>query len=266
LQAGYERERRFAAGCYAALVSERVVIFGATSAIAVEIARAYAARSARLFLVARNADRLAAVVAEFGPVCLGSISADLTDTRQSDELVQRARAALGELDVAVVAHGYLGDQLASERDLAEARRIVDTNLMSVIGLVIPLANYFEARRAGHLAVLGSVAGERGRPRNYTYGAAKGALAIYLQGVRARLAGCGVGVHLVKLGPVDTPMTVEHRKNVLFARPPGVANAIVRAIDAGRAEPYVPWFWWWIMAVVRAVPDALFRRIGALQNR
>ena len=167
MQAGYERERRFAAGCYAALVSERVVIFGATSAIAVEIARAYAARSARLFLVARNADRLAAVVAEFGPVCLGSISADLTDTRQSDELVQRARAALGELDVAVVAHGYLGDQLASERDLAEARRIVDTNLMSVIGLVIPLANYFEARRAGHLAVLGSVAGERGRPASRT---------------------------------------------------------------------------------------------------
>jgi len=247
-------------------VPERVVIFGATSAIAVEIARAYAARGARLFLVARDTDKLAAVVAELGAVCLGSASADLTDMRQGDDLVQRARAALGELDVAVIAQGYLGDQLASEREVAEARRIFDTNLMSVVALAIPLANYFEARRGGHLAVLGSVAGERGRPRNYTYGAAKGALRVYLQGVRARLSGCGVGVHLIKLGPVDTPMTVDHPKNVLFARPPGVANAIVRAIDAGRAEPYVPWFWWWIMAVVRAVPDALFRRIGALQNR
>jgi len=247
-------------------VSERVVVFGATSAIALEIARAYAARGARLFLVARNAEKLAEVVAEFGPVCLGSVAADLADTRQSDDLVQRALAALGQLDVAVVAQGYLGDQLASERDVAEARRIVDTNLMSVVALVIPLANHFEARRAGKLVVLGSVAGERGRPRNYTYGAAKGALRIYLQGVRARLGACGVGVHLVKLGPVDTPMTVDHRKNLLFARPPGVANAIVRAVDAGRGEPYVPWFWWWIMAVVRAVPDALFRRIGALQNR
>ena len=254
-----------AARCYAAHVSERVVIFGATSAIAVEIARAYAARGARLFLVARNPDRLAALAAECGPACAGSASADLT-VASADELVDRARAALGELDVAVIAQGYLGDQLASERDLVEARRIVDTNLMSVIALVIPLANYFETRACGHLAVLGSVAGERGRPRNYTYGAAKGALAVYMQGVRARLGDRGVGVHLIKLGPVDTPMTVDHRKNLLFARPPGVANAIVRAIDAGRGEPYVPWFWRAIMAVVRAVPDALFRRIRALQDR
>lgn len=247
-------------------MSERVVVFGATSAIAVEIVRAYAARGARLFLVARNADRLAALVAELGPACVGSASADLTDLARADALVDRARAALGELDVAVIAQGYLGDQLASERDVAEARRIVETNLLSVIALVIPLAAYFETRGAGHLAVLGSVAGERGRPRNYTYGAAKGALAVYMQGVRARLGDRGVGVHLIKLGPVDTPMTIDHRKNLLFARPPGVANAIVRAIDAGRGEPYVPWFWQAIMAVVRAVPDALFRRIRALQER
>jgi len=247
-------------------VSERVVIFGATSAIAVEIARAYAGRGARLFLVARHGGRLAALAAELGPACTGSATADLTDFARAAALVEQARAALGELDVAVIAQGYLGDQLASERDLAEARRIVDTNLMSVVALVIPLANYFEARGAGHLAVLGSVAGERGRPRNYTYGAAKGALAVYLQGVRARLGDSGVGVHLIKLGPVDTPMTGDHRKNVLFARPPGVANAIVRAIDAGRGQPYVPWFWQGIMAVVRAVPDALFRRIRALQDR
>jgi len=247
-------------------VSERVVIFGATSAIAVEVARAYAARGARLFLVARHAERLAALVAELGPACAGSAAADLTDFERAGELVDRARVALGELDVAVIAQGYLGDQLASERELVEARRIFATNLMSVIALAIPLANYFETRGAGHLAVLGSVAGERGRPRNYTYGAAKGALTVYLQGVRARLAGRGVGVHLIKLGPVDTPMTVAHRKHVLFARPPGVANAIVRAIDAGRGEAYVPWFWQVIMAVVRAVPDALFRRIRALQDR
>lgn len=247
-------------------MSERVVIFGATSAIAVEVARAYAARGARLFLVARHAERLAALVAELGPACAGSAAADLTDFERAGELVDRARVALGELDVAVIAQGYLGDQLASERELVEARRIFATNLMSVIALAIPLANYFETRGAGHLAVLGSVAGERGRPRNYTYGAAKGALTVYLQGVRARLAGRGVGVHLIKLGPVDTPMTVAHRKHVLFARPPGVANAIVRAIDAGRGEAYVPWFWQVIMAVVRAVPDALFRRIRALQDR
>lgn len=247
-------------------MQERVVIFGATSAIAVEIARAYAGRGARLFLVGRNAAKLSALVAEFGDACVGSRAADLTDTSRSEELVRQARAALGELDVALIAQGLLGDQRASERDLSEARQIFDTNLLSVVALAIPLANYFESRAGGHLAVLGSVAGDRGRPRNYTYGAAKGALNIYLQGIRARLGGRGVGVHMIKLGPVDTPMTVEHKKTLLFARPPGVAHAIVRAIDAGRAEAYVPRFWWLIMRVVRCIPDRLFRRIRALQAR
>ncbi|HEY4188627.1 MAG TPA: SDR family NAD(P)-dependent oxidoreductase, partial [Polyangia bacterium] len=126
-------------------MSERVVIFGATSAIATEIARAYAGRGARLFLVGRNAVKLAALAAEFGDVCAGSLAADLTDLARADELVLNARVALGDIDVAVIAQGWLGDQLASERDVEEARRIFDTNLMSVVALVIPLANHFEAR-------------------------------------------------------------------------------------------------------------------------
>ena len=245
---------------------ERVAIFGATSAIAVEVARAYAGRGALLYLVGRNPTKLGTLVAELGAACVGSRVADLTETANSEELVQQAVATLGGLDVALIAQGLLGDQRASERDASEARRIFDTNLLSVVALVIPLANHFESGGAGHLVVLGSVAGERGRPRNYTYGAAKGALNVYLQGVRARLGGRGVGVHMIKLGPVDTPMTVDHEKTFLFARPPGVASAIVRAVDAGRTEAYVPWFWWFIMGVVRRVPDRLFRRIRALQAR
>jgi decaprenylphospho-beta-D-erythro-pentofuranosid-2-ulose 2-reductase len=247
---------------------ERVVIFGATSAIAAEVAMVYARRGARLYLVGRDPTKLARVRGALdGAAVAGVEAADLTDFGRAGALIEGARAALGgDIDVAVIAHGLLGDQLASERELDEARRIFETNYTSVVALVIPLANYFEGRGAGHLAVLGSVAGDRGRPRNYTYGAAKGALAVYLQGVRARLGGQGVGVHLLKLGPVDTPMTVDHHKNFLFAQPPAVAAAIVRAVDAGRAEPYVPWFWRYVMAVVRAVPDGLFRRIRALQSR
>ena len=117
----------------------------------------------------------------------------------------------------MIAQGLLGDQLASERDVAEAERIVDTNFLSVVSLLVPLGNHFEAAGAGHIAVMSSVAGDRGRPRNYTYGAAKGALNIYLQGLRTRLWSRGVGVHTLKLGPVDTPMTATHEKNALFAR-------------------------------------------------
>ena len=247
-------------------MTERIAIFGATSAIAAEVARVYAARGGRLFLVGRDPDKLQRTCATLGASIVGFESAELTDGARSQALVDRAHQALGGIDIAVIAHGLLGDQLESERSLDEARRILEVNFLSVVGLVIPLANYFEARGAGHLVVLGSVAGDRGRPRNYTYGTAKGAVAIYLQGVRARLGGTGVGVHLLKLGPVDTPMTVDHKKTLLFARPPSVAVAIVRAVDAGRAVAYVPWFWWFIMAIVRLIPDPLFRRIRALQAR
>ena len=166
----------------------------------------------------------------------------------------------------MIAHGLLGDQLASERDVAEAERIIDTNFLSVVALLVPLAIHFEAAGAGHIAVMSSVAGDRGRPRNYTYGAAKGALNLYLQGLRTRLWPRGVGVHTLKLGPVDTPMTATHEKTLLFSRADEVAAGIVAAIDAGRAEAYVPWFSRPIMAVVRHLPERVLQRLPALSGR
>jgi len=115
-------------------------------------------------------------------------------------------------------------------------------------------------------VLSSVAGDRGRPRNYTYGASKGAVNLYLQGLRTRLWSRGVGVHTLKLGPVDTPMTTTHEKTMLFARADRVAVDIVAAIDAGRAEAYVPWYWRFIMAIVRNMPERAMQRLRALSGR
>lgn len=252
-------------------MAERVVIFGATSAIALEVARVYARRGARLFLVGRNPRKLAEAAqvlsgdAPQDPV-VATRAADLNETASSATLVATAAAALGGIDVAVIAQGYLGDQQASEKDFLHAEEVLATNFTSVIALLVPLANHLEAAGAGHLVVMSSVAGERGRPRNYTYGAAKGGLNVYLQGLRSRLGSRGVGVHTIKLGPVDTPMTVNHKKNLLFATAPRVAVAIVRAVDAGRTQPFVPWFWRAIMFIVRTLPEALFRRIGALSGR
>ena len=195
----------------------RVAIFGATSAIAAEIARLYAGRGARLFLVGRDPAKLRALVDARGDAVAGSREADLTAPGAAGAAVAAALDALGGMDVAVIAHGWLGDQLASERDVAEAERIIATNFTSVVALLVPLGNHFEAAGAGNIAVLSSVAGDRGRPRNYTYGAAKGALNVYLQGLRTRLWSRGVRVQTLKLGPVDTPMTATHAKNVLFAR-------------------------------------------------
>lgn len=246
---------------------QRVAIFGATSAIAAEVARLYAGRGARLFLAGRDPEKLRALIAARGDAVAGFHQGDLTAPGAAGAVVAAALEALGGApDVAVIAHGWLGDQLASERDPAEAERIIDTNFQSVVALLVPLGNHLEAAGAGHIAVMSSVAGDRGRPRNYTYGAAKGALNIYLQGLRTRLWPRGVGVHTLRLGPVDTPMTATHAKNVLFARADSVAAGIVAAIDAGRADVYLPWFWRPIMAVVRNLPERVLQRLPALSGR
>jgi short-subunit dehydrogenase len=245
----------------------RVLVFGASSAIAAEVITLWAARGDRLHLVARDPDKLAVVVDRcHGAAGVTTTVADLCDLERAPALVAAAVAALGGVDLVLVAHGELGDQQRSEHDFAEADRILRTNFLSVVALLVPIANLLEQQRSGALAVMTSVAGERGRPRNYTYGAAKGALGLYLQGLRSRLYPSGVQVTTLKLGPVDTPMTATHAKNALFATPTRVARDIVRAVDRGAREVFVPWYWIFIMAVVRNAPEPLFQRLRFLSGR
>jgi short-subunit dehydrogenase len=157
-------------------------------------------------------------------------------------------------------------ELRSEKELDEALSILDTNLTSVISFLIPLANAMESQGSGHLAVMSSVAAERGRPRNFTYACAKAALNTYLQGLHTRLWAKGPRVHILKIGPVDTPMTVDHEKNALFAQPEQIARGILRAVGLGRSEVYLPWYWGPIMGVVRILPEAIFQRIPMLSGR
>jgi len=253
----------------------RVLLFGATSAIAAECALLFAARGDRMFLVGRDPQKLDDTVARVRAVSadavVGHEARDLAAIGSHDDgghaaLVARARETLGGLDLALIAHGDLGDQLASEARFDEAERIVRVNFTSVLSLVVPIANLLEEQRAGALVVLTSVAGDRGRPRNYTYGAAKGALGLYLQGVRSRLFSSGARVVNVKLGPVDTPMTTTHEKNALFAEKRAVAREIVRACDMHDGEIYVPAFWAGVMPVVRWLPESLFQRVRGLSGR
>jgi short-subunit dehydrogenase len=245
---------------------ERVLVLGATSAIASEIAALYAARGASLWLVGRDAAKLDALRERLGAAVVGSERADLDELGDNARRIERAIAALGGVDLAIVAHGLLGDQAATEREWASAEQVLRTNLLSPVSLLIPLAEHFERHGRGAIVVLSSVAGVRGRPRNYTYGAAKGALTIYTQGLRSRLWPAGVGVHTIKLGPVDSPMTVDHEKNRLFARPEAVSRAVVAAVDGGRGEIYVPWFWAPIMTVVQRLPERVFQRLRLLSAR
>jgi decaprenylphospho-beta-D-erythro-pentofuranosid-2-ulose 2-reductase len=246
---------------------KRVLITGATSAIAAAMARKLAQGGARLYLLGgRSQEKLDRLVTELGPAVAGARTADLDQTDDNAGAVEVAIAALGGLDLAVIAQGTLGNQLASESDYDEAEAILRTNLLGVVSLLIPIGNHFERTGGGNIAVFSSVAAERGRPRNYTYAAAKGALNVYLQGLRSRLYPRGTKIHVLKVGPVHTPMTTDHVKNRLFAHPEAVADEILAAIDKGRAVAWVPWFWRPIMTVVRSLPEPLFQRAKALSGR
>ncbi|MBA3547522.1 MAG: SDR family NAD(P)-dependent oxidoreductase [Nannocystis sp.] len=246
-----------------------ILVFGATSAIAAHVLAAWAARGDRLHLIARDPAKLAAVAAACASAGgVTTASADLGVIDQAQALVEAAVTALdGRIDLVFVAHGDLGDQLRSEDDFNnEAERILRVNFLSVVALLVPLATLLERQGSGAIAVITSVAGERGRPRNYTYGAAKGGLNLYLQGLRSRLYAAGVTVTTLKLGPVDTPMTTQHRKTAVFASAERVARDIVAAIDRRAGEVFVPGYWRMIMWIVRNTPEALFQRLGFLSGR
>jgi short-subunit dehydrogenase len=244
----------------------RVLILGATSAIAAEAAQLYAKRGDRLHLVGRDAEKLAQLAARCTGAVVTTEQADFSELAHNDAVVRNAIAELGRVDLALIAHGVLGDQLESERTFATAELILRVNFTSVVSLLIPLANHLEEARSGRIGVITSVAGDRGRPRNYTYGAAKGALNVYLQGLRTRLYPAGVSVTTLKLGPVDTPMTKGHKKHALFGKPARVAQSMVRAVDAGVPEAYVPSFWRVVMPIVRGTPERLFQTLPFLSGR
>lgn len=227
----------------------KIVILGATSAIAQETARCFAAEGASFFLVGRDAAKCAVVADDLrarGAADVATFIADLADVARHAEI---AAAAPDPADVVLIAHGALPDQQAIDDDPAAQVASFELNATSFVSLAAHFAN-----RAKTLAVIGSVAGDRGRRSNYVYGAAKAALHAYCEGLRGR----GLRVVLIKPGWIDTPMTAHMRKNPLFASAAAAGKEIHDAIVAGRAVAYVPWFWRWISLVVRMLPARLVK--------
>ncbi|MCG8671831.1 MAG: SDR family NAD(P)-dependent oxidoreductase [Pseudomonadales bacterium] len=243
-----------------------MVIFGATSAVAADMAKEYANQGHNLYLVARNKERLVSLEKAIGNNVVGSFCYDFNDTEVAKRAVIAAKEALGNIDIAVLAHGDLGDQLRSETDFLEAEQTIKTNLLSAVAIIIPLAELLKKQGAGKLAVLLSVAGDRGRPRNFTYATAKGGLGIYLQGLRSALYSTGVKVYCFKLGPVDSPMTVDHEKNFSFSSVEKVSALVRSGIEENRYTRYVPGYWFWVMWAVRWMPEWLFQKLGFLSDR
>jgi short-subunit dehydrogenase len=243
---------------------QRVVVFGAASGIAQAVVRRLAAAGAELFLVARSADKLAAVAADArvrGARAVHVEQLDLDDAAAFPGLLDRIFAALGSVDLALLAQGLLATSDACEASLADTERLLTTDFTAPALLSQAIAlRLAAAGQGGTLAALCSVAGDRGRQSNYAYGAAKGGLAVFLSGLRNRMSPQGVHVLTVKPGFVDTEMTEAIPKTPLFASADQVASDLLRAVAARADELYTPGFWRLVMAVVRAVPEPLFKRL------
>jgi short-subunit dehydrogenase len=243
---------------------KKILVLGATSGIAEATCRIWATEGASLFLVARNPDKLAVVAADLktrGASYVDTAVADLNDTSKHPALLAHAINSLTGLDVAYLAHGILGDQHKGEQDYAHAEHIIQSNFLSVVSLLTWLANYCVQRKSGTLAVISSVAGDRGRKSNYLYGASKAGLSAFLGGLRNRVDREGVTVLNIKPGPVKTAMTAHMPGTEKMADVNAVAKTIVKAIDAKVDNLYVPAKWGPIMFVIQHIPESVFKKLN-----
>jgi short-subunit dehydrogenase len=242
---------------------QHILIVGATSAIAEAALRVWAARGCALYLLARDMARVEAIAADLrvrGAAAVHSGLLDVTDFAAHARAIELASKALGRIDAALIAHGTLPEQARCETDENYALREFAVNGTATIALAGLIAQKLEEQGHGTLAVISSVAGDRGRASNYLYGSAKAAVSTYLSGLRQRLNSRGINVLTIKPGFVDTPMTAPFKKGLLWAKPEQVARGIVRAIDKRRAVVYLPGFWRGIMTVIRCMPEFVFRRV------
>ena len=244
---------------------KKIVIIGATSSIAEQCARLWAkVEPSEIVLVGRNLDKVERVASDLKVRTPGttitSIQVDFLDPNQIQTLVDQVYRT-GNVDIALIAHGSLPAQEACQSDLNLCREALNVNGISPVLFAETLAMHMQKANSGTLAVIGSVAGDRGRKSNYVYGAAKGLVTRYVQGLQHRLASTGVKVVLIKPGPTDTPMTAHLKQSgASLAAVDRVAGEIVRGIENGRRVVYVPRIWSVIMMVIRHLPHFVFRRM------
>ena len=245
-------------------MSQRALILGAKSTIAQAIARRLAREGYGLILAARNSSQMEPFAADVKMRFkqeVGLVEFDALEWNTLSSFPDRLQREFGEFHLVVLVVGYLGEQGKAIRDTAEMQQILHTNFTGAALVLGHLANYLEEKKqpCGIIGI-GSVAGDRGRQSNYLYGAAKGGLALFLQGLRNRLSATQVHVMTVKPGFVDTPMTEDLEGLFLVASPERVANDIVRAYSKKRDTLYTPWFWRYIMLIIKFIPERIFKHL------
>jgi decaprenylphospho-beta-D-erythro-pentofuranosid-2-ulose 2-reductase len=239
-----------------------VVVLGATSAIATAVLRQLVgAHAYRVILLGRHSETLTVLKQDLlirGAKAAEIIVADMGDSRCAGTIVQQVMAKVTAIDILLIAYGELGHEDA-RKNASETERLLQVNFTSTAALLSGFLPVFETQRHGHIVVISSVAGDRGRQSNYIYGAAKGGLSVFLEGLRHYCFRFGVHVLTVKPGFIATPMTAHFPKGALWSTPEAIAPLITTAIFSNQSEIYVPGFWRWVMWVIRLLPEWLFYR-------
>ena len=243
----------------------RILVLGATSAIAEHWCRLRAPAGDSLLLVARDGEKLGAIADDLKARGAGDVhifTEDLAETDGADGRFSTWVQTLGGVDVVLLAYGILGDQQEAQRDTAALLKGIQANFTSAVVWCELAARAFELAGAGTLVAISSVAGDRGRRTNYAYGAAKAGLSTYLEGMAHRFAGTEITAICVKPGFVATPMTahIEGRDGPLWATPDQVAADIQTAVEKRRPEIYTRWFWRFVMLIIRHLPRPIFNKM------
>lgn len=245
--------------------SPRIFISGATSAMAQAFAKRYAAHKACFYLLGRDPAKLDIVKQDLlarGASAVWTFPVDMAKPQPYASIVAQAIQQMGAIDIALIAQGIMKTQAVLQAEAAAVQENYQVNLLSAIEIATELANYFEQQKCGSLLVISSVAGDRGRQSNYVYGASKAALSVFTDGLRNRLFRHGVTVVTVKPGFVDSPMTAALEKGgPLWATPEKIAEDMEKSVGKGGGILYTPWFWRYILLIIRHVPDALFKKLS-----
>lgn len=249
-------------------ICRKIAILGATSGIAEATARLLAEDGCQIALFGRNSERLKAIADDLtlrGAETVSLHTVDLMESDSKSAKLEKASQALGGLDGVLLFYGYLGDQTLANESEAEVRKIIDVNFTSAAEWLTVSAEKLRESDAAKPVILGvsSVAADRGRRSNYAYGAAKGGLSLFLQGMAHRMAAeSNIRVVSMKLGFVKTPMTAHlDRSGPLWAEPDAIAKSIIKAMNKGGPLQYAPWFWRWIMLAIRTTPAFIFNKVN-----
>lgn len=241
-----------------------VVVFGATSAIVQATLRHWPDKSAEMILVARDPSKLRSVADDLrvrGHNVSHQMIVDFENPEQIAACLEKIKNELDHVGTLFVGAGNLPDQELAQGEFQEAERTMQLNYNGVIQILTGCHEVFAAQKCGTIAVITSVAGDRGRASNFVYASAKAGVSTYLSGLRQKLFKSGVRVVDIRPGFVDTPMTRDFEKGVLWASPDDVGRHIARNLAGKRpAILYTPWHWRWILLVIKSIPEFVFKRL------